>query len=166
MCASCTWAFLSFSHHISLSKFSLHFKENFLVDLGRKHLGPTIYFLLSPPNQTHSKKVFLSIFSLKFSICPISLPNKHNIKDMFLEEPNEKDWRNPLKDQMVRPERNGSIRDLKDYALIERGLYHRLHGGILSRCVNEREGKKKLNELLEQTYRIKRRSFSTEGSNV
>ena len=33
---------------------------------GRKHLGPTIYFLSSPPNQTHSKKVFLPIFFPKF----------------------------------------------------------------------------------------------------
>ena len=33
---------------------------------GRKHLSPTIYFLSSSPNQTHSKKVFLPIFFPKF----------------------------------------------------------------------------------------------------
>ena len=42
-------------------------------------LGPTIYFLSSPPNQTHSKKVFLPIFSPKFLIYPISPPNKHTL---------------------------------------------------------------------------------------
>lgn len=76
------------------------------------------------------------------------------LKDMFSEELDEEDWRNLVKDQMVRPERNGSIRDLKDYDHIERGLYHRLHGEIMSRCVNEREGKKKQKELHEQTYGI------------
>lgn len=73
---------------------------------------------------------------------------------MFSEELNEEDQRNPVKDQMVRPKRNGSIRDLKDYASIERGLYRRLHGGFLSMCVSEREGNNKLKELHEQTYGI------------
>lgn len=73
---------------------------------------------------------------------------------MFSEDLDEEDWRNLVKDQMVRPERNGSIRDLKDYDHIERGLYHRLHGEIMSRCVNEREGKKKQKELHEQTCGI------------
>ena len=44
---------------------------NFLSILGRKHFGklrektlkPTIYFSSFPPNQTHSKKNFLHIFS-------------------------------------------------------------------------------------------------------
>ena len=64
----------------SHSVFSSFWKENILVGLGRKYLGPTIYFLSSPPNQTHSKKVFLSIFSPKFSIHHISPPNKHKGK--------------------------------------------------------------------------------------
>ena len=64
----------------SHSVFSPFWKENILVGLGRKYLGPIIYFLSSPPNQTHSKKVFLSIFSPKFSIHHISPPNKHKGK--------------------------------------------------------------------------------------
>jgi len=46
---------------------------------GEKYLGPTIYFPSFPPNQIHSKKVFLPIFSPKFSIHLISYPNKHTL---------------------------------------------------------------------------------------
>ena len=43
----------------------------------RKHLDSTIYFLSSLPNQIRSKKVFILIFSSKFSIHHASPPNKH-----------------------------------------------------------------------------------------
>ena len=46
---------------------------------GRKHLGPTTYFPSFLPNQVHFKKVFLPVFSLKFSIHFVSLPNKHTL---------------------------------------------------------------------------------------
>ena len=48
--------------------FFLFWKENILVGPGSKHMDPIIYFLSFPPNQTHSKKVFLPIFSSKFTI--------------------------------------------------------------------------------------------------
>ena len=51
-----------------------------MVGPRRKHIGPTIYFPFSPPNQTHSKKVFLPIFSPKFSIYLISPSNKHTLQ--------------------------------------------------------------------------------------
>ena len=35
----------------------------------------------------------------------------------------------------------GSIKELKDYTLIERELYRRLPGGILSKCISEKEAK-------------------------
>ena len=41
----------------------------------------------------------------------------------------------------------GSIKELKDYTLIEGELYRRLHRGILSRCINEKEEKLRLEEL-------------------
>ena len=44
----------------------------------------------------------------------------------------------------------GSIKELKDYTLIEGELYKRLPGGILSRCINEKEGKLRLEELHNQ----------------
>ena len=64
-----------------LSIFSLFWREIFLMGQKEKHLNSTIYFPSSPLNQTHSKKVFLPIFSSKFSILPISLPNKHTLRD-------------------------------------------------------------------------------------
>ena len=41
----------------------------------------------------------------------------------------------------------GSIKELKDYTLIEAKLYKRLPRGILSRCINEKEKKLRLEEL-------------------
>ena len=59
-----TGAFLSKNDvQIFTSTFSPSWGEIFLIDLGRKHLGATIYFPSSPPNQTHSKK-----FSFPFSL--------------------------------------------------------------------------------------------------
>ena len=63
------------------SVFSSFWGENILVGPGRKCLGPTIYFPSFLPNQTHSKKVILPIFSPKFSIYPISPPNKHTLRE-------------------------------------------------------------------------------------
>ena len=48
----------------------------------------------------------------------------------------------------------GSIKELKEYALIEGELYRRLLGGILSRCINEKEGKLRLEKLHTQVYGI------------
>ena len=62
------------------SVFSPFWRENILVGTGRKHLNLTIYFSFFLPDQTHSKKVFLSILSLKFSIHSISPPNKHTLR--------------------------------------------------------------------------------------
>ena len=41
----------------------------------------------------------------------------------------------------------GSIKELKDYTLIEWELYRRLSGGILFRCISEKKGKLRLEEL-------------------
>ena len=48
----------------------------------------------------------------------------------------------------------GNIKELKDYTLIEGDLYRRLLGGILSRCINEKEEKLKLEELHTQACGI------------
>ena len=66
---------------------------------------------------------------------------------MFPEEPEKEDWRNLIKEKVEKLEHGGSVKDLKDYTLIEGELYKRLPGGILSRCVNERERRQKLEEL-------------------
>lgn len=48
---------------------------------------------------------------------------------------------------MEKLEHGGSIKELKDYTLIEEELYKRLPGGILSKCISEKEGNLKLEEL-------------------
>ena len=73
---------------------------------------------------------------------------------MFLEEPGEKDWGSVIKKEMGKLEHGGSIKELKDYTLIEVELYRRLPRGILSRCISEKEGKLKLEELQNQTYGV------------
>ena len=55
------------------------------MSLEKKHLNPTIYFPSSLPNQKHSKKVFIPIFFPKFSIHPISPPNKHTLNDYSIQ---------------------------------------------------------------------------------
>ena len=44
----------------------------------------------------------------------------------------------------------GNIKELMDYTQIEGELYRRLPRGILSRCITEKEGKSKLEELHAQ----------------
>ena len=54
--------------------------------------------------------------------------------------------------KVARP--GGSIKELRDYTLIEGELYRRLPGGILSQCINEKEGKLRLEELHSQACRV------------
>ena len=44
----------------------------------------------------------------------------------------------------------GSIKELRDYTLIKGELYRRLPERILSRCINKKEGKLRLEELHSQ----------------
>ena len=69
---------------------------------------------------------------------------------MFLEELEQQDWRSGVKERMKEAGHGGSIKELRDYTLIEGELYKRLPGGILSRCINEKEGKLRLEELHSQ----------------
>ena len=48
----------------------------------------------------------------------------------------------------------GSIKKLKEYALIEGELYRRLPEGILSRCIHKKEGKLRLEKLHTQVCGI------------
>ena len=83
----CASAYKHFRPLISLIlslQFFLHFREKTFWWVRRENtLNPTIYFPSSSPNQTHSKKDFLLIFSPKFSIHLISPPNKHIIRVGF-----------------------------------------------------------------------------------
>ena len=67
----------------NLSPFSFlsFWGENILVGPRRKHSCLTIYFISFPLNQTHSKKVFIFIFFLKFFIHLVSPSNKYTLKN-------------------------------------------------------------------------------------
>ena len=80
---------------IPLTDFSLYFGEKIFWWIWRENTWvPPIFFPSPPSNQIPNKKVFLFIFSPKFSIHPISPLNKHTsfgkkewieIKWIFLE---------------------------------------------------------------------------------
>ena len=55
---------------------------------------------------------------------------------------------------MGKLEHRGNIKELKDYTLIKGKLYRRLPGGILSKCISEKEGKMRLEELHNQACGI------------
>ena len=73
---------------------------------------------------------------------------------MFPEGPEQQDWRSEVKEKMKEAGYGGSIKKLKDYTLIEGELYKRLSGRILSWCINEKEGKLRLEELHSQACRV------------
>ena len=64
------------------------------------------------------------------------------------------DWRSKVKEKMKKEGLGRSIKELREYALIEEELYRRLPGGILSRCINEKEGKLRLEKLHTQVCGI------------
>ena len=73
------------------------------------------------------------------------------LKRMFPEEPEQQDWRSEVKKKIKEIGYRGSIKELRDYTLIKGELYRRLPRGILSQCINEKEGKLRLEELHSQT---------------
>ena len=73
---------------------------------------------------------------------------------MYLGESKQWDWRSEVNEKMKKAKPGGNIKELKDYTLIEGELYRRLPGGILSRCINEKEGTLKLEELHTQACGI------------
>ena len=79
------------------------------------------------------------------------------LKRMFPKEPDEEDWRSEIKREVGKLKRRGSIKELKDYTLIDGKLYRRLPRGILSRCISEKEGKMKLEELHNQIFGVAKR---------
>ena len=76
------------------------------------------------------------------------------LKRMFPQEPEQQDWRSGVKEKMKEVGYEGSIKELKNYTLIEEELYKRLPRGILSRCISEKKGKLRLEELHSQTYGV------------
>jgi len=73
---------------------------------------------------------------------------------MFPGRPKQQDWKSEVKEKMREIGFGGSIKELRDYTLIERELYRRLPRGILSRYINEKEGKLRLEELHSQACEV------------
>ena len=76
------------------------------------------------------------------------------LKKMFPEELEQQDWRSGVKEKIKEAGHVGSIKELRDYTLIKGELYRRLPERILSRCINKKEGKLRLEELHSQVYGV------------
>ena len=57
------------------------------------------------------------------------------LKERFQEEQCEGDWRNSIKEALMKEEDTARLKVLKDYALVRGELYRRMPDGVLSRCV-------------------------------
>ena len=53
------------------------------------------------------------------------------LQKMYPRESKQWDWRSEVKEKMKEAGPGGSIKELRDYTLIDRELYKRLPGGIL-----------------------------------
>ena len=83
---TCTYVFLSIKHPPFLpSVFSPFWGGNFLVGLGRKHPGPTIYFPSSYPTK-HTPKMFSFSFSLQnFLFTLFQLHTNTPLKELIVD---------------------------------------------------------------------------------
>ena len=57
----------------------------------------------------------------------------------------------PIKEALMKEGDMAELKALKDYALVKGELYYRMSGGILSRCVGQKEAQRKLKEVHERT---------------
>ena len=54
---------------------------------------------------------------------------------------------------MKKEEDAAELKVLKDYTLVRGELYHRMLGGILSRCIGQEEAQRKLKKVHDKTCR-------------
>ena len=73
------------------------------------------------------------------------------LKERFREEHCEEDLRIHIKEALMEEEDMTELKALKDYALVKGGLYRRMLGGVLSRCVGREEAQRKLKEVHNRT---------------
>ena len=73
------------------------------------------------------------------------------LKERFLEERCEGDWRIPIREALMKGEGAVELKVLKDYALMRGELYCRMPNGVLSRCVGQDKAQKKLKEVHDKT---------------
>ena len=73
------------------------------------------------------------------------------LKEKFQEEQGEKDWRILIREALIKGEDAAELKILKDYTLVGEGLYRRMPGGVLSRCVGQEKAQRKLKEVHDKT---------------
>ena len=73
------------------------------------------------------------------------------LKERFQEEQCKGDWRISIKEALMKEEDAVELKALKDYALVKGELYHRMPGGVLSRCVGRAEAQRKLKDVHDKT---------------
>ena len=73
------------------------------------------------------------------------------LKERYQEEQCAEDWRIPIKEALMREKDMAELKALKDYALVGGELYHRMPGGVLSRCMGQEEARRKLKEVYDNT---------------
>ena len=61
------------------------------------------------------------------------------LKEKFQEEQGKGDWRIPIKETLVKGSDTAELKMLNDYVLVKEEMYHKMPGGILSRCVGQEE---------------------------
>jgi len=66
------------------------------------------------------------------------------LKERFQEEQCEGDWRIPIREALTEEEDIVEMKILEDYALVRGELYHRMLGGVLSRCVGQEKAQRRL----------------------
>ena len=57
------------------------------------------------------------------------------LKERFLEEWCERDWRIPIREVLIKGEGAAELKVLKDYTLLRGELYRKMPSGVLSKCV-------------------------------
>jgi hypothetical protein len=86
------------------------------------------------------------------TICKKMEPITELLKKEFEElSPDQEDWRGPIKAKLMSLAMVADLRESKDYNLISGDLYRRLPEGVLARCINMDEAKKRLLEVHEKT---------------
>ena len=73
------------------------------------------------------------------------------LKERFQEEQCQGDRRIPIREVLMRGEDAAELKIPKDYALVREELYRRMPGGVLSRCVGQKEAQRKLKEVHDKT---------------
>ena len=73
------------------------------------------------------------------------------LKERFLEEWCEGDWRIPIREALMKGEGATELKLLKNYAMMRGELYHRMPGKVLPRCLGQDKAQKKLKEVHDKT---------------